>query len=286
MGKEDVLGRLFLRKIRSLGEAGENPPAATLKNLSALMRSFFSELFDISYEFDYVELNEELGRKGVDEGIRKDIIDYSMKTEELQYGGKAVSEADLSSIIEKSVIIIRGVTEKKPEIEAPPAPPAAKDVPEADVPDAAEKTPGRLSLEIDGFIREPLPEREEEAPAEEETPRRVEEEVSVRTIEPTAVRRPVPAQTAAERRPSAPVQIYGEGKLPRMRKLLLRAESAIASANSGGAAEAYSELRGIYENLTQDQKRDMQEETRRIIALYNALLGEYKNSLSASSKPG
>ncbi|MFH0956895.1 MAG: hypothetical protein V1813_03460 [Candidatus Aenigmatarchaeota archaeon] len=286
LGKEEVLGRLFLRKIRSIGEAGEDP-AATLRSLSALMRSFFSELFDISYEFDYVELNEELGRKGADEKIRKGIIDYSMKTEEFQYGGKALSEEDLSSIIEKSVIIIRSVTEKRPESEAPPAPPAAKDVPEAQVPEAAEKKPGRFSSAIEGFIRKPLPEKREEAPPEEEeAPGRMEADVPVRAVAPTAVRRPVPAPAAAERKPAATVPASRDGKMQRMRMLLVKAEGAIASANAGGAAEAYSELRGIYENLAQDEKRDMQEETHRIIALYNALLGEYKSSLSTSSKPG
>jgi outer membrane biosynthesis protein TonB len=281
LSREEVMGRLFLRKIKSIGEAGKDP-LATLKELGGIMRSFFSELFDIAYEFDYVELNEELGKRGIDESIRKDIIDYSMKTEEFQYGGKPLADADLSSLIEKSIIIIRSVSKKGPEPEAAPVAEAAPK-PEAPV---AEKKQSWLSTAIDGFIRQPLPERkkvekEKEEP-EKEVPEKAEEIAEARVPEPAAVRRPVPSQAPeAQKRPAA-APLSTEGPSSRVRRLLLKAEGAVSLQDAGTAAEAYSELRGIYESLTQDQKRDMQDETRRIIALYNALLGEYKNSLSAS----
>jgi hypothetical protein len=109
----------------------------------------------------------------------------------------------------------------------------------------------------------------------------VEEAAKARAPEPEIARRPVSSQAPdAQKRPAA--TFSAEGPVQRVRRLLLKAEGAVSSSNAGAAAEAYAQLRDIYESLTPDQKREMQGETRRIIGLYNALLGEYKNSLSAS----
>jgi hypothetical protein len=283
LSKEEVMGRLFLRKIKSVVDAGKDPNS-TLKDLGGVMRSFFSELFEIAYEFDYVELNEELGKRGIDDSIRKDVIEYSMKTEEFQYGGKPLGEDDLSAIIQKSIIIIKSVSQKLPEVQPEPAPEASEKPPAPEAPPAGKKQ-SRLSAAIEGFIREPLPKREkpvhEESPKEEAAEEHA--EAQPKPAESVALKRPVPEQVPLPKKMPEPVP-SGEGQLPRIRKLLLRAETALSS-DAPVAAEAYAELRGIYESLPSDQKRGMRDETRRIISLYNALLGEYKNSISAAKEP-
>lgn len=286
MGREEVLGRLFLRKLQSLGQA-EEEPAAMLRKLSGLMRTFFSELFDVSYEFDYVELNEELSKKGIDEGIRKDIIDYSMKAEEFQYGGKAITEQDLSLILEKSVMIIRTVTERKPEKEeqgrgreAVPVPAGEKEPPQPE-----EKKPGRFSAMIEGIMKKPAPEKERPPIPSEGMPGRAGAGVPQAPAPPAREKpaKPAPEEIKAEQKLRVPPA--KDEKMQRIRKLLVAAESSISSGSSEDAMEAYGQLRDIYESLNQDEKRELSTETHRIISLYNSLLKEYKDALS-SGPPG
>jgi hypothetical protein len=284
LGREEVLGRLFLRKLRSLGE-GEEEPAALLKKLSGLMRTFFSELFDISYEFDYVELNEELSKKGVDGGVRQDIIDYSMKAEEFQYGGRALTEQDISAIVEKSVMIIKAVTERKPEKEEQRREKKAARAAAGEKEPAplVEKKPGRFAGLIDAALRKPAQKREKTPMPDEEMLQRAEESVPQAPV-PPAKEKPqkvTPEEAKAEQKLRVPPA--KEGKVQRIRKLLVSAESDLSAGNSDGSMESYAQLREIYESLPQDEKRELAQETHRIISLYNSLLGEYKDALSSGS---
>ncbi len=142
MDKDDVVGRLFLKKLMKIDErVGKDDARVLSKKLNRTMRSFFSELFDIRYQFDYVELNEELSKKGVKEDIRKDIISYTMQMSQAEYGGRRMTNAELYPLLEKSSRIISGVTGCEPEAAVAEAPtePVAAEAPAMEAP--PEKTP-------------------------------------------------------------------------------------------------------------------------------------------------
>ncbi len=298
LNKEEVLGRLFLRKMKTLGEAHDGEPKHALKKLNGLMRAFFSELFDISYEFDYLELNEELGKKGVPEDIRKDVIDYSMKVEELEYGGRQVTEDELASLVEKSVYIIRSVSERRPAPEELPEE-VAQAAGEPVAPKEEKKT-GTLSAKIDSMLRKPferhaagkepepappaapgpeeaVPKPRKKEPAQEENiPEETEESMS-------EVVRPAGGEGAAEEeKEPEKAQFPGKNgeKIAMIRKLLVLSENGMASGNHDDAMESYGQLREAYDSLPPEEKRKMYPETKRIIALYNSLLKEYKSILT------
>lgn len=285
MGREEVLGRLFLRKLHSLGE-GEEEPAAVLKKLSGLMRTFFSELFDISYEFDYVELNEELSRKGVDEDVRKGIIDYSMKAEEFQYGGKVLTGQDLSAIVEKSVMIIRAVTERKQEKEEPVREKTEAHAADEEEPgQPAQKKPGRFSGMIDGIVGKPAQTKAKAAAAipDDKTLQDAEKNAPPEAVPPADEKPQKPAPDEAAGRHKHHIPPAKEDSLQKIRKLLLAAENALSAGSSEDAMESYGRMREIYEELPQDEKRQLSQETQRMITLYNRLLNEYRDALSPGS---
>jgi hypothetical protein len=133
ISREEVLARLFLRKLGGILDSPESVGAkGLLKKLNKTMKTFFSELFEIPYEFDYLELNEELEKKGVDEAIRQQIIDYTMKIEEYEYGTKEITEEDLRGIFGISAGIIKMAALQKKQEEAPL---------ELEVPEAVPKPP-------------------------------------------------------------------------------------------------------------------------------------------------
>jgi hypothetical protein len=116
MDKEDVIGRLFIRKLGKIEErVGQQDPGDVFIKLSKTMRSFFSELFDIRYQFDYLELNEELGKKGVKEDIRKDVISLTMQMSQAEYGGQKVTNIALYPLLEKAAEVVNKVTGHEPE---------------------------------------------------------------------------------------------------------------------------------------------------------------------------
>ena len=291
LGKEQVLGRLFLRKISKLGEESEGEDfKRTLKKLNGLMKAFFSELFDISYEFDYVELNEELGKKGVDEAVRKEVIDYSMKVEKLEYGGEPVTESDLMPLVEKSVFIIRSITEERKPEEEEEIPAAA---PVSGPPQ--KKKPSVLAARIEGILRKPFqrPQKpvEEPAPKPPGKPSPATEEL-LDEIEEKMPKTQAPPKVAEEE-PSGeePAPSTKIPKLPppgkdkaitKIRKLLVLSEDSMSGGNHDEAMDHYMELRQLYDALPPETKRTMYPEAKRIIALYNNLLREYKKVLTGS----
>ncbi len=135
ISKEEVVCRIFTRKIKELEESGENQdPKELFNKLNKTMRGFFSELYDIEYEFAYVELNEELVKKDVSEDIRNAIIDYTMNMAESEYSNHAMTGQEFYYLLGKSIKIIEKVsqyTEEKPGEKQPET--------VESMPDAAEK---------------------------------------------------------------------------------------------------------------------------------------------------
>jgi hypothetical protein len=221
MGKEDVLGRLFLRKLRKVEEVlGKEDIGELFKKVKRIMRSFFSELFEIRYQFDYVELNEELTKKGVKEGIRQDVISYTMDMSKAEYGGNEITDEDFHILLEKSIRIVSKVTGHEQELAA-----------------------GKVPIKV--------PEEKKEVIKKEEE---IEKKIEVPKDE--------------------------EDRLGKLRSLLIDAEQDIRENDHEGALESYSELKEIYDSLTPKVKDRIYDETRRIIQIYNALLKEYKDTLT------
>ena len=159
MSKEEVLGRLFLRKLKKISESSsKEEPRELFKRLNNIMRNFFSELFDIAYEFAYVELNEELAKKDIDEDIRHDIINYTMQMAETEYSGHKISTQEFYYMLGKSIRIISKVTghkeEKVEEVEKKP--------PEKEPVKEAEKAPAKPPEEKEIKKAAPVPKKEEE----------------------------------------------------------------------------------------------------------------------------
>lgn len=291
LSKEQVLGRMFLRKIRKLGEPkpGEDPKNI-FRDLNHIMREFFRELYDISYEFAYIELNEELIKKGVDEKLRNEIIDYTMRMAESEYSKRQVTEQEFYYLLGKSIKIIERVTghteegvkvpEKAPAGEPKPA--AAPEKPEELKPEpaVAPERPAEVKPEPAKPVEPaPAPEEAQKATVKEEPP-------PVRTVpekEAPPVERPevppTPSESEKEMEKEILVPKKDDEKLDKLRRLLNTAEMNMHDKKSKDAMENYTGLREIYESLPQEMKMQINNETKRIITLYNSLLKEYKDIL-------
>ena len=294
MDKEDVLGRLFLRKLSKIeATVGKEDPEQIFKKLNKMMRSFFSELYDIRYQFDYLELNEELGKKGVKEGIRKDIIELTMQMSRTEYSGQKITNIVLYPLIEKSAGVMNKVTGQEPEplYKKPPAeqPPAVKEVPPTEPP-RKEVTPP--AEKIPPEKKEPLtePPRKEVTPPAEQPP--AEEAKPAAEPLPPEKEKP-PAELPVEKRKEAQKEMKEEeaaeqkiiippddkGKIDKMKRQLLEAEQELRSKDYENAMDSYTELKGIYDSLSPDVKASVYDEIKRIIDIYNTLLKEYKDTL-------
>jgi hypothetical protein len=172
MGKGDVLGRLLLKKIKRLGkQADSGNPRDLLKQLSRTMRSFFSDYFDIKYEFSEVELNEELAEKGIDGSVREQVLDYTTKMAETEYGKSEITKVEFLFILDKAIGVISLLTgckdegvypelHKEPAVSEKPLPSELFRLPEQEeVPGAPEPVAGRPSLfsKAMSFIRSKVP---------------------------------------------------------------------------------------------------------------------------------
>lgn len=305
MDKEDVIGRLFLRKLSRIEAAvGKEEPEHIFKKLNKILRSFFSELYDIRYQFDYLELNEELSKKGVNEGIRKDVIELAMQMSRTEFSGQKITNIALYPLIENSVGIMNKVTGQEPEplYKKPPAeqPPAVKE----QLPAVKEEPPTGPPAEPPGEevappaekippeTKEPLaePPGEEVAPPAEQPP--AEEAEPAAEQLPPEKEKP-PAELPAEKREVARKEMKDEeaaerkiiippddkGKIDKMRRQLLEAEQELRSKDYDNAMESYTELKGIYDSLSPDVKASLYDEIKRIIDIYNTLLKEYKDTL-------
>jgi hypothetical protein len=232
MSKEDVIGRMFLRKLRKIEDSiGKEDPSELFKRLNRTMRSFFRELFDIQYEFDYLELNEELTKKGIAKGIRDDVISYTMAMSQAEYGGHKITNVDFYPLLEKSIVVAVKVTGQEHELVA-----------------------GKVSIKKE-------PEEEAAVPELEEAPKEKKEK-------------------AAEKVAAVPkVEQAGTNKL---RRLLVEAEQSIRENRQKEALDSYSELKETYNGLNPKTKLGLYPETKRIIAIYNTLLKEYKDILTGN----
>ena len=230
MSKEDVIGRMFLRKLRKIEDSiGKDDPYELFKRLNRTMRSFFRELFDIQYEFDYLELNEELTKKGVAKGIRDEVISYTMQMSQAEYGGSKITNVDFYPLLEKSIVIAVKVTGQEHELVA-----------------------GKVSIKKEQEAPVPVP--EEAAKVKEEREKEAEKKVAIPKVEKA-----------------------GTAKL---RRLLVDAEQSIRDNRHKDALDSYSELKETYNKLNPKTKLGLYAETKRIIAIYNTLLKEYKDILT------
>ncbi len=253
MSREDVVGRLFLRKIRKLGEsAGKDEPGELFRKLNTIMRNFFSELYEIAYEFAYVELNEELVKKGIEEDIRNTIIDYTMQMAQSEYSGQKMREQEFYYLLGKSVKIIEKVTGHDEE-EPTGSKQAEEKLKEHAVP--SEKPAGKEEVQSgkEPAQKGPEPEKPGKKP---EVPHKEE--------------------------PGKGMSITKEdkGKVDKLRRLLVSAEMNISEKKPREAMDSYIDLRVIYDSLAPGLKVKMNPEAMRIIAIYNTLLKEYKDVLA------
>ncbi len=218
MDKEDVVGRLFIRKLGKIeATVGKDEPDQVFKKLSKTMRSFFSELYDIRYQFDYFELNEELSKKGVKEGIRKDIIDLTMQMSKTEYGGQKITNIVIYPLLEKSLEVVNKVTGQEPEplYRRPPAgkPPAEK----AEVPEAVREEIPSVQVPKKGEM--PAAEKPpEEPPAKEPIP--LAEKPPVYEVKPPTEEAVPPAEQkpAEEEKPPAEEALPTEKQPPSVEK--------------------------------------------------------------------
>ena len=250
MNKEEVVGRLFLRKIRKLGESTDKEePGELFKRLNKIMRDFFGELYEISYEFAYVELNEELIKKGVEEETRNTIIDYTMQMAQSEYSSHRMTEQEFYYLLGKSIKTIEHVTGHKEE-------------------EPAGKTP-------------------EDKPAEEKTkedaapPKKPEEKAEKGKVPPErGDKLEIPHEMEEELEKEMIIPREDEGKVDKLRRLLVTAEMSMKENKPRDAMDKYIDLRVIYDSLAPNLKIKINPETRRIISLYNLLLKEYKDVLT------
>jgi len=281
MGKEDVIGRLFLRKLKKIEDlTGKEDPSELFKKLNKTMRGFFSELFDIRYEFDYVELNEELSKQGVKEDIRHEVISYTMGMSRAEYGGHKITNTDFYSLLEKSSRIITKITGQELEL-------------------APEKIPGKIPPEkevVEEVPKEIPPEMEEKAPEKEiieEVPKEKPPEMAEVKPEVKAPEKaPEKKEMPEEEKPEVPEEYEKaieqemivppdeQERMQKLRKMLLEAEENVKENRYEDAMESYSELRKIYDSLSPKVKLGIYSETERIIRIYNTLLKEYKDTLT------
>ena len=213
MSREDVIGRFFLRKLKKISsEKGKEKNDELFRRLNRTMRAFFRELFDIKYEFSYLELNEELAKKDLSDDTRKEIVDYNMKLSEAGYGSPNITEKDFFVMLEKSIRIVRKLTGYKEDMDFPEMKPGTKGIPS-----------------------------------------KKKEDISMPRDE--------------------------KQKLSRISNLLVEAEESVSGKKYADAMESYRQLREIYDSLKPERKEKMKGETKRIIAVYNTLLENYKGDV-------
>jgi hypothetical protein len=350
MDKEDVIGKLFLRKLSKIdATVGKDDPEQIFKKLSKTMRSFFSELYDIRYQFDYFELNEELGEKGVKEDIRKDIIELTMQMSKTEYGGQTVNNIVIYPLLEKSLNVVNRITGQAPEpaYTKPAAgePPVVKEeppkavkgeIPSAEVPQKEEMPAAEKPL-TEPPTKEPVQPAEEKPPAEEmkppaepqptekppaegmkppeeqQPPAESKEPVSEKPPEkeaPPAEQPPPEKEKPPEEKPpekveEAPPEKKEEpvpaekkdeetvveheviippddkGKIDTIKRKLLVAEQELRSKDYENAMDSYTELKSIYDSISPGVKEGLYDDIKRIIDIYNTLLKEYKDTLTA-----
>ncbi|MBN2330694.1 MAG: hypothetical protein JXC85_02665 [Candidatus Aenigmarchaeota archaeon] len=319
LGKEDVIGRLFLRKLMGLqATVGKEDPEQIFKRLNRMLKSFFSELYDIRYQFDYLELNEELGKKGVSEQIRNDVIELAMQMSQTEYGGEKITNITLHSLVDKSIRVVNRVTGQQPEpsygkppAEAPPAVKKAlakKELPPREKMKAAEKLPPaevEKKEKAPPAEKPPVPAEEEKPPAEELPPEKKapvmelpppekEEAAPEKNVEAVPEKKREAAPKVREEKAASAVKMVEEagqgivipadekGKIDKIRRGLVEAEQELRSKDYDNAMESYTELKALYDSLGPAVRVQMYDDIKRIISIYNTLLKEYKDTLLGS----
>jgi len=94
---------------------------SSIKELSDALRKFFANLLDIQYQFTYDELNEELFNHNLDWKFRAQIDLFFKRLNEMEFGGRQVSEHELHSAIREAEAIIKrlsGYVEERPQSRA------------------------------------------------------------------------------------------------------------------------------------------------------------------------
>jgi iron uptake system EfeUOB component EfeO/EfeM len=79
------------------------------------MREFFAKFFGIKYEFTYVELNEEINKIKMKKEIKNNIINFSIKISEMEYGGFEITAANFLDIIKMAIPLVEELTGVKLE---------------------------------------------------------------------------------------------------------------------------------------------------------------------------
>ncbi len=281
LSREEVLGRLFLRKIRKIGQSGgKEEPRELFNNLNKIMRNFFSELYEISYEFAYVELNEELVKRGVDEALRNAIIEYTMQMAEAEYSNHEMTDQEFFFLLEKSIKTIERVTghtedemKKREEVEEKLKAEQKEEIP---------KREEEITEEVQKKLPEKKPAEEPKAEPEGEAQPAKKPAEKPETETSPEKKLEIPHKDEEEMAKKMIIPKEDEEKIEKLRRLLNKAEMNIKQSKAKDAMDNYIDLRVIYDSMKPDMKMKINPETKRIIALYNSLLKEYKNVLTGT----
>lgn len=290
ISKELVMGKLFIKKLVNLkDEATTGDPKELFKKHNNMVRRFFGELFDIKYEYDYVELNEELTKKGVVESVRREVIDYTMKVSEMEYGGNDFTSQDFYFLLKYSIRIISRLTgcseaealaedrKKKEEEEREEKKRIEKRQEKETEENAKKETKMKKEAEIEAMIEEA-----EQKRREKEELKKKEEALKEKAIEEEKqklekLRQEKTTESEVEIKMVAPKDI--NERVLKFKIALMNAEKNVKDNNLDDALQNYEDIKKIYDSFAPELKRDMVSETKRLINIYNSLLKVYKDIL-------
>jgi len=113
---KQILGLSTLRRIYSIrSKIGKEKTRDLFELFSKTMREFFAKFFGIKYEFTYVELNEEINKIKMKKEIKNNIINFSIKISEMEYGGFEITAANFLDIIKMAIPLVEELTGVKLE---------------------------------------------------------------------------------------------------------------------------------------------------------------------------
>jgi hypothetical protein len=229
---------------------------------SNTMREFFAVFFSIRYKFTYVELNEELvKKKEISKELKDRVIEFSIRISEIEYSGYEPTMKEILDVMRNAKIIVERLSGIK-TYEALKEKPEIKEEIEKKVkikPKETEKT-------------EEIIKRLEEVKKKikEEKPKPVERAVKpAREIKPEA--------KPKEAKPKISIaELKEREKINELKDLLDIGEEALNKKDMNRAVEIYSRVREIYDNIPEDKKKELYNETIRIIRLYNNIVSAYQ----------
>jgi hypothetical protein len=214
---KELIGLYTLRRLHLLQlQVTEKDVRKLSKDLSSIMQEFFAKIFNIKYEFTYIEINEIARKKGVSKDLTKLIMNFSIKISEMQYSKHKTSISEVLSSIKLAIRIVEELTGVK--------------------------------------MYESLEEKAEKELAKVE---------------------PFKEKIMVEKRGRAK-EILTKEYMNKIRELILEGEKAIERNDIKKAKALYSDIRTLYDKIGVEQRKELYEETIRILKLYSNIMKALK----------